>query len=695
MAKPKSEIWAGVHDEALQRFNVIQSTVRDGRMEALSDRRFYSIAGAQWEGALFDQFENRPRIEVNKVHKGVMRIINDYRANRISVEFVPKDGSKADELAETCNGLYRADEADSCAEEAMDNAFEEAVGGGFGAWRLCTELQDEYADEDDEDFEYQRIRFEPIFDADKNVYFDLNAKRQDKSDALFAYVLTAMAPAAYMDEYGDDPSSWPQSVYMTEFDWATPDVVYVAEYYVVEEKKEQIFVYKTPLGDEETYTKDELEDEEIQLVIAATGLTLAKEKKRKVRRVRKWIMSGGGILEDCGYIAGQNIPIIPVYGQRWFVDNVERFMGRVRLAKDTQRLKNMQLSRLAEISAYSAARKPIFTPEQIAGHELSWAEDNIKNYRYLLLNAIEQPDGSQLPSGPIGYSEPPDVPQPLAALLQLTEQDMVDLMGAQESTEEVMQGVSGKAIELVQTRMDQNNFIYMSNMAKAVKRCGEVWLSMARDVYVEKERRMKTMLADGQTEGIVISQPVIDEATKETVYANDLKRAKFDVTVTVGPASASKRAATVRSLIGMLQFATDPETQTVLTSMIMMNMEGEGLKDTRNFFRKRLVTMGAVEPTEEEAQEMQEAMQNQEPDANAALLLAEAEKSKTQAAVNMAKVANTEADTALKASQVQRTQAETSKLGADIDSQAKSDVISILDAIRDPGPRTAPSGVKK
>jgi hypothetical protein len=37
-------------------------------------------------------------------------------------------------------------------------------------------------------------------------------------------------------------------------------------------------------------------------------------------------------------------------------------MGAVRLAKDSQRLKNMQLSKLAEISAYSAARKPIIDP---------------------------------------------------------------------------------------------------------------------------------------------------------------------------------------------------------------------------------------------------------------------------------------------------------------------------------------------
>jgi hypothetical protein len=672
MAKTKDEIWSGVHDEALKRFSQIEGNLRDERMCSLEDRRFYSIAGAQWEGRMFEQWGNKPKIEVNKVHRGVMRIINEYRNNRISVEYIPKDGTEADELAETCNGLYRADEIDSHAEEAMDNAFEEAVGGGFGAWRLRTELEDEYA-EDEEEEDYQRIRFEPIFDADKSVFFDLNAKRHDKSDAMFAFVLTAMTPEAYEAEWKDSPASWPQSVHLTQFDWSTQEVVIVAEYYVVEKRKERIFVYADVLGNEEEYTREDLEDEETALMIAATGMTLVREQTRKLRKIHKWILSGGGVLEDSGYIAGSHIPIVPVYGKRWFVDNRERFMGAVRLAKDSQRLKNMQLSKLAEISAYSAARKPIMTPEQIAGHENVWRDDNLENYRYLLLNPVTDGQGNEQPMGPIGYSEPPDIPQPLAALLQITEQDVADLMGMQDAAEEMTPNISGVAIELIQTRVDQNNFIYMSNMSKAVKRCGEIWLSMARDVYVERGRKMKTVAQNGDIAGITLNTPTIDEETSATVYANDLERAKFDVAVTVGPSSESKRAGTVRSLVGMLQFAqNDPEMSTVLTSMAMMNMEGEGLKDVRKFFRTRLVKMGAVEPNEEEMQAMEAELQAQEPDANAALLMAEAEKSQTQALLNVARVAETEAKTA--------------KTMADIDSQGKSDALNVLKELREPAP---------
>ena len=136
----KEQRLADLHQEAKIEFDAIQSVMRDERMQCLDDRRFYSIAGAQWEGGLEEQYRNKPKIEVNKIHLSVMRIINEYRNNRITVDFVSKTGDENDDLADVCDGLFRADEQDSVADEAYDNAFEEAVGGGFGAFRLRAEF---------------------------------------------------------------------------------------------------------------------------------------------------------------------------------------------------------------------------------------------------------------------------------------------------------------------------------------------------------------------------------------------------------------------------------------------------------------------------------------------------------------------------------------------------------------------------
>jgi hypothetical protein len=643
---------ANLHDEALAQFDDVQSALRDERLQCLQDRRFYSLAGSQWEGPLWDQYENKPKFEVNKIMLAVIRVVNEYRNNRITVDFVSKDGAENDKLAEVCDGLYRADEQASVADEAYDNAFEEAVGGGIGAWRLRTVYEDEEDPEDDR----QRIRIEPIFDADSSVFFDLGAKRQDKSDAKFCFVVTSMTRQAYKDTWGDDPTDWPKIIHQYEFDWCTPDVVYVAEYYKVEEKTETIRIFQTITGEEERYTQaDFAKDEMLEETLTAIGTVEVRQRRIKTKRVRKYIMSGGKVLEDAGYIAGKCIPIVVVYGKRWFVDNVERCMGHVRLAKDAQRLKNMQLSKLGEISALSSVEKPILTPEQVAGHQVMWAEDNLKDYPYLLINPITDQNGNQAVSGPVAYTRSAAIPPAMAALLQITETDMQDILGNPAGADKMVSNISGKAVEMIQARVDGQAFIYMSNFSKGMKRCGEIWLSMAKDIYIEDKRKMKTIAPTGEAGMVELMQPTIDQETGEVVMANDLTSATFDVIADVGPSSSTKRQATVRALTGMLQITQDPETAQVLTAMAMMNMEGEGVGDANAYFRKKLLRMGVVKPTDMEAEELMAEMQGQPQDPNAMYLQAAAENETAKAAKARADTVETVASAELKRAQTLET----------------------------------------
>lgn len=652
MARPsKEQALADIHAEARRSFDRVQAAQQNERKQCVEDRRFYSIPGAMWEGPIGEMFENKPKMEINKVMLAVMRIITEYRNNRITVDFVSKDGTENDTLADTCDGLYRADEQDSCAEEAYDNAFEEAIGGGFGAWRLRACYEDEY----DEENEKQRIRIEPIYDADTSVFFDLDAKKQDKSDAKECWVIYSITPAEYKALYNDDPASWPKDTETRFFDWNTPDVVYIAEYYRVEEKRERVYVFVDATGEKIKHTRDELEDmaedaddpvEAAITMLADTGTALVSDKPVKRRRVRKYIMSGGKILEDCGYIAGKHIPIVPVYGRRWYVDNIERCMGAVRLAKDPTRLKNMQISKLAEISALSTVEKPIFHPEQIAGHQVMWSEDNIKNYPYLLTNLMEGPDGSPIATGPVAYTKVPNIPPAMAALLQLTDTDLADILGRQQDGEKLESNLSGKAVELIQQRLDMQAFIYLSNFAKAMQRCGAIWLSMAKEVYTDNGRKMKSVGEAGNIESVELMKPMLDEKTGELVASNDLSKADFDVVVDVGPSFTSRRDATVRSLTNLIQVTSDPETQQILQAMILMNMEGEGLSEIREFYRRKLVALGVVQPNDEERKAMEEAaQQQQQPDPNSTYLLAEAEKSLAEAEKVKAETVYTEART--------------------------------------------------
>ncbi|MEQ1105232.1 portal protein [Acinetobacter ursingii] len=670
---------ANIHSLALKRFDIIQSTVRDERLQCLEDRRFYSIAGAQWEGKLGEQFANKPKFEVNKIHLAVIRIINEYRNNRISVDFISKDGSKNDELADTCDGLYRADEQDSGADEALDNAFEEAVGGGFGAWRLRAVEEDE---EDDEN-EQQRIRIEPIFDADSCVFFDLDAKRQDKADAKFCFVLSSMTYEAYIDEYEDDPTSWDKSINNTEFDWCGANVVYLAEYFVKEKVKEKIHIFRLIDGTEERHSQKELEDDpSIIERLNATGAQELRVKTLERVKIHKYLLSGSQVLEDYGYIAGKHIPIVPVFGKRWFIDNQERCMGHVRLCKDAQRLKNMLMSKLGEISAQSAVEKPILTPEQILGHEHMWAEDNIKNNPFLLINPMTDAMGQLIASAPTAYTKPPSVPPALAALLQISEQDISDILGNQEQGDEIQANLSGKAVELIQNRLDGQSYIYISNMAKAIRRSGEIWLSMARELYVEEGRKMKVIGRQDEVDSVELAIPMMtdDGYTLE----NDLTKASFDLAVDVGPTSSSKRSATVRALTAMLPLVATSDDQQVISAMIMMNMEGEGIEETRDYYRKKLVQLGVVKPTEEEEQQMMAAAQNQKPDPQSIYLQAAADEAQ-------AKAQKAKADTVKVIVDAEKAKAETAETLARMNREDQQAVLTMVQQLNQQMAATQPT----
>lgn len=659
MARTKDEIHADVVEESTRQFDAAYKSQQEVRLKCLQDRRFVYVEGAQWEDGLRHQFENKPRFEVNKLHMACVRIFNEYRNNRISVDFRPKDDAADDDTAEFLNGLYRGDEQRSGGQEAYDNAFDEGVAGGMGAWRL----RNTYTDEFDEDDDTQQIAFEPIYDADSSVFFDLGAKKYDKSDAKRCWVITSISREEYADEYGttgeNDPHRLIQSATtfrkvqkMTEFDWYTPDVVYIAEYYRVEEVKKKVHVFRLLNQNQKDVKVDEADlDDQTRADMEATGYHEIRVRNVKRRRVHKWIHDGARVLKDEGIIAGPNIPVIPFYGKRAFIDNQERIMGHIRLGKDAQRLFNMVLSLIAVTAAQSPRQKPIFTPEQIKGHAETWANDNIDDNPYLLLNPITDENGQEMPAGPIGMTQPPQVPPALAAIVELTSAAIQEVTGEQQAGEQVVSNVSAKAVELVQNKIDMMAFIYMDNFAKSMGRCGDVWLGMAREIYDEDDRRMTSVGKDGTRSTVRLRQPKVIDGVGQTT--NDPTKGKYEVTTDVGPNFTSRRDATVRALIGMLEFIKDPQVASIITSLALTNMDGEGLDDLREFLHMQLVQAGVVKPTEVEskqmAQEKQEqaaAQAQQPPDPQSQYFLAAAQGEQARAGKARADTIKTLADAA-------------------------------------------------
>ena len=105
---------------------------------------------------------------------------------------------------------------------------------------------------------------------------------------------------------------------------------------------------------------------------------------------------------------------------------------------------------------------------------------------------------------------------------------------------------------------------------------------------------------------------------------------------------------TVHALTGMASITTDDQDRAVLTASAIMQMEGEGLQDIRDYYRAKMVRMGVIKPTDEEIQQMQAEKNGQQPDPQSAYLLASAEQAQADAAQARAKTVQTIADAELK-----------------------------------------------
>jgi hypothetical protein len=644
MALTKEERHGKVWDRATARFDRAYGPQQQIRLASLEDRRFAYVDAAQWEGGLGAQFNNRPRFVVNKVQKAVRRIVSEYRANAMTVNFrSSEDDSRQDDL-DALRIVYRSDEQYSSAQDVYVSAFDEAVAGGMGAWRLTNDY-DHRAETDLDDDTPQRICFEPIPDADISVFFDPDSRKLDKSDAKWCTVLNPISWDTYTTEYlGDEvelterPTSFKMVRSLKQFDWFTNDSVHIGEYYEVEQKVEKYSVWREPHSgvEQKVYAGLDAEGredaEEQEQHYASIGYIKVRSGKRNSKKVRKYFMDGCGILKDCGYIAGSEIPIVVVYGIRQVIDGIERFQGAVRLAKDSQRLYNMQISTLADITAFTPREKPIFTPEQVAGHELTWAGDLVANNPYLLINPVTGADGSQTIAPPVGYIKQPDVPPALAGLVQITAADMLDVTGGDLAAGQVTSNTSDALVSRVQAHQDMQVYIFIDNMSRAMQRCGKIYLSMACDVYTEDNRKFSANGEDGSPESTSINVPSIDDEGKPTIARAFTPG--LDVFVDVGPAFNSRKDSTVNAIAKILPGIVDPQMQQLMVATLVRNLDGEGMEDLSKFARMQLVKAGVVKPNDEEAQQLQAEQQeaaNAPPDAQTVALLAQARESAANA----------------------------------------------------------------
>jgi hypothetical protein len=595
------------------------------REEAANDLAFYWVT--QWDDNLLQSSQLSYRGEFNILRKAGRAISADLADNPVQVDFEPIDETR-DDSAELADGLYRNGLNGNTSIEAFEVSETESIVCGVGAWVL-------YAKYEGLRSKHQIICRKPIYEANNTVFWDPNSKLIDKSDAKYCSHLVAYTDDGYKNLVKEltgeeidtiDPESFKNPEQSYTFPWITGNnhVIYVVNFYHIEEIKDKIFTFQDPFGIEMELMESDILDVIDDLLDSGFEIISEEEIKRNV--CYKYIASGAEILK-VERIAGEYIPIIPCFGEHAVVEGEEIWEGITRLAKDPQMLRNFSMSYLAELVSRSPREKPIYYPEQIAGFEDMYAETGIDdNYPYRLQNRFDA-NGNEVPIGAVGMVNNANIPTSLPLIIEQTRQAVEDIANPGLPQNIADPDISGKAVLALQAKIERQSMIYQQHIKHAKRRDGQVWISMAKEIY-DVPRKTVIELPDGTRKQVQIMESIIDKETGEIVTLNDFNNAEFEVYSRIGPSYSSQKEQTVDRLEKMIALMdpNDP-VRKILQLKILVLSDGVDFDDVREYVNKQLVMMGVKKPeTPEEEQIAAQAKQPKQPDAATLLAMAENKK---------------------------------------------------------------------
>lgn len=570
--------------EMRRRYRLASDHVRESYDLSRDDVRFVSVPGNQWDAKLKQRRGDRPTYEFPKLAGHVRNVVNEMRQGRPQGKV--RGAEESDRaLAEIMNGICRNIESTSNAEQAYDIAYEMAVQGGVGYWRIVTD----YAHDDD--FE-QDIFVKPVRNP-FSVKFDPAAVELDRRDAAYCFVeeLISVAdferryPSASVNDFDSDGD---------RTDWRDADQVRIAEYWEKVPQKRKLWA----LSDGRVIYADEiaksmgLEEDEALASLFASGVQVVREREVDSHKVVMRLTNGGEWLGEPHEFPSKFIPIVPVWGNVYNVDGEDVFYGMVRPNKDQQRLHNVHRTAAIEAVAKSPKAPFIVKLKWIKGLESFWRRANSEDFPYLPVHD----DADMMPQ----RAAQAEIP---AALLQLAAMDNEDIKASTGQYDASLGArsneTSGRAIAQRKAQGATATFNYVDNLAYAIRYSTEIMIDMIPRVY-DTQRVVRVLGPDGGEEWKKLYEEVIDPQTGQTVVLNDISKGKYDVVTSVGPSYATQRmemAEMMTALLGQVGPAFPPLAP-VIAHYIIKSMDGPGAEEMGDLVRTMLVKQGLLPPEE-------------------------------------------------------------------------------------------------
>lgn len=489
------------------------------------------IAGDQWPQGIKSEreFQDRPCLTLDHLNQYVRHVVNSGLMRSRDVRVLPMSGEADEKVGEILAGMIRQITQTSTAKVAYETGLRHACQVGYGYWR-CKVLPIPGTG-------LFEITVRKIFDP-RMVLFDPFCEYPDGRDAHYVFVLSKLTKSEFRSQYpgaaAEGCKSWHTLDTSSTLPWINTDAMVVAEYY-----------YRNTDGT-------------VLWAVLCPDKILASGKHH-----------------------GDVMPIIRTVGEEFENDGKQRRRGMINgSSMDAQRAYNYSSSAFIEAVALAPLAPFVAAEGQVEQFVGEWKEAHRVPRAVLRYNP--QSVGGQLVPVP-SRSQPAGIPEGWQGMMTNLIADTQMIMGLAQPSVLGTGGApvqSGAGIEAQQAPGDVNTFHFHEHWYMAIEQTGRVLLAMIPHVY-NAPQAVKIVGDDGVMRTAMINpgQGKVIEELKDgynkvlsTSYNPNIGR--YDVAMSTGPSSASKKQETNKALMTIVNAA--PDMMKVAGDLIVGSMDMAG-----------------------------------------------------------------------------------------------------------------------
>lgn len=535
------------------------------------------VMGEQWkedEAKLFETYKKIP-LTVNKIAPLMNHLLGEQLQNTPNLQVIPAEEAEVDAV-EVREALVKEISLNSHAKTVYQNCFQQACVGGFSAYQIFTEY------DNDDSFD-QNIRVGAFKDPTK-CYWDLGADTPCKTDGMHSGFRTTMSRKKFASLYGKDiekkigySTADISDTDMIAMTFADERSITVIDHF--ERKSTMKTIYQ--LSNDKIVDQKEMDalakqtiDDVEYIMVDGEPVTIINDRTFPSYTVihSKW---GGDYRLEKTEFPSMQLPIIFVDMKSYYdKDGKQITRPFFKDARDSQRYVNYLRTQMAYLIKISRYDQFIASKQNVKSNDTQqiWRDPSIVQGALIY---DESPNGN-IPQ----QLRPPELSQSLLLEYAEAAKDIQVTIGMFD-TQVGEQGneVSGAAIDARTKRGSYNTFVPFNSLNIAITVGGEIINEMIPKVY-DSERSMSLDIRDKGRMNVTLNKSM-DEYGVQT--ENDMTEGKFKIRLIAGASFEGQKAENLQSMDQVL--SKSPEMFNLIGDLYVENLPMANNIEMRNRLR--------------------------------------------------------------------------------------------------------------